>query len=244
MGRTRLAPIARVLFLCSLVLVLASLACKAAGAPVLATKAPGPVLATRPPGAPVPATLPPAQPAGAGAEVEGAAPGESAGETQSYSGEFLETDCSCAGLESSDTRPWGNSALTCRYDWSGPNIDNNSLGFEVSHYYHTDQLLPDFKQRVEELTSSYGNQGGGGWRAEELRDDSGGYVFISYGPGGGGKQGDIPLCGGGRGVFQVAGEFLIETDMNVCDVPYSKDVYANIMTDMETCAKTAIERIK
>jgi hypothetical protein len=232
MRKTQPAPIARALFLCSLVLVLAGLACNmgdkdtSSGAP--------PVLATKPPGQPadappVPATPPPEQPSG---------------ESMPYSKEFVETDCSCQGYESSDMRPWGNSDVTCRYDWSGPNIDNNSLGFEVSHYYHTDQLLPDFKQRVEGLASSYGNQGGGGWRAEELRDDNGGYVFISYGPGGGGKQGEIPLCGGGRGVFQVAGEFLIETDMNVCDVPYSKEVYVNIMTDMETCARAAIERIK
>jgi hypothetical protein len=228
----RLAPLARVLFLCSL--VLAGLACNSgekdanSGAP--------PVLATKPPGAPpVPATRPP---------VATPPPEQPAEESKPYSGEFLEDDCSCEGYESSRVLPWGNSSLSCRYDWSGPNIDGNSLGFEVSHYYHTDQLLPDFKQRVEDLASSYGNQGGGGWRAEELRDDNGGYVFISYGPGGGGKQGDIPLCGGGRGVFQVAGEFLIETDMNVCDVAYSKEVYVNLMTDMETCARTAIERIK
>jgi hypothetical protein len=237
MRRMQLAPIAQALFLCSLVLVLAGLACNMEG------KKTPPVLATRAPGIPV-ATPPPEQPAGALPALATKPPGQPAGETKPYSREFLETDCSCLGYESSDVRPWGNSDLTCRYDWSGPNIDGNTLAFEVSHYYHTDQLLPDFKQRVEGLTSSYGNSKGDNWQAEELRNDDEGYVFLSYGPGGGGKQGEIPLCGGGRGVFQVAGEFLIETEMNVCDVPYSKQVYVNILADMETCARAAIERIK
>jgi hypothetical protein len=243
MRRTQLPVIAQVLFACGLVLVLASLACNG----VTTT---GETVPSKPPeqpaGAlPVAPSKPPDQPA----DAEGAAPGETtSGESDSgsrpYSGEFQETDCSCQGYESSDVRPWGNSDLTCRYDWSGPNIDGNTLAFEVSHYYHTDQLLPDFKQRVEGLTSSYGNQQGGNWQAEELRNDDEGYVFLSYGPGGGGKQGEIPLCGGGRGVFQVAGEFLIETSMNVCDVPYSEQVYINILADMEKCARAAIERIK
>jgi hypothetical protein len=71
-----------------------------------------------------------------------------------YSGEFLEEDCACAGYQPSQVMPWGNSSLICRYDWSGPNIDQNSLGFVVSHYYHTDRLLPDFSQDVADLSGS------------------------------------------------------------------------------------------
>jgi len=71
-----------------------------------------------------------------------------------------------------------------------------------------------------------------------------GYGFVVYGPGGAGKQGDIPLCGNGRGVYQVAGEFLIETDLFACDLPYSDNAYVSALTDMETCAKRAVERIR
>jgi len=229
---TKLSPMARVLLLFGLVLVLAGLACNASGAP--------PVLATRPPSQ--------GQPADAEAEQEDAASGEitsgeTVGDSDPYSGEFLEADCSCAGYEPSDMRPWGNSSVSCRYEWSGPNIDDNSLGFEVSHYYHEDRLLPDFQQDVEDLTFSAGNQGDN-WQVEELRNDAEGYVFLSYGPGGGGKQGDIPLCGNGRGVFHYAGEFLITTELFTCDLAYSEQVYANALADMETCARRAIERIK
>jgi hypothetical protein len=226
---TGLAPMVRVLFLCGLTLVLAGLACNAKDVPG------GDVPAA-------PAANPPEQPADAGAEEEEAAPAEvPAGEP--YSGEFLEADCSCAGYEATKVLPWGNSSLSCRYDWSGPNIDGNELGFEVSHYYHVDRLAPDFQQDVQDLTFSAGNQNGK-WQTEELRNDEEGFAFLSYGPGGGGKQGDIPLCGNGRGVFVAAGEFLISTDLFACDLPYSEQAYANALADMETCARRAIERIK
>ena len=227
---------AHVLILCALVLGLASVACN-----VASTGALQPTVTTHKPAQP--------QDAEGDAEEEGAAPGEapsseSAAGEQPYSGEFLEADCSCAGYEASYMLPWGNSSLTCRYEWSGPNIDDNSLGFEVSHYYHADRLLPDFQQDVQDLTSSYEDQDMGDWQAEELRNDDEGYVFLSYGPGGGGNSGEIPLCGNGRGVFHYAGEFLIKTQLFACDLPYSEQAYRSALADMETCARRAIERIK
>ncbi len=147
------------------------------------------------------------------------------------------------GTSRTKVLPWGNASLSCRYEWSGSNIDNNALGFEVSHYYHEDRLLPDFQQDVEDLTSSTGNQGDD-WQVEELRNDDEGYVFLSYGPGGGGNSGEIPLCGNGRGVFMAAGEFLITTELFACDLPYSENAYRSALVDMETCALQAIERIK
>jgi hypothetical protein len=232
MHRTRRPIIAQVLFAGGLVLVLASLACNVAtmGIPV-----------------PPSPTTPP-KPADAGVGGDETAPGEtipeeSAGVGEPYGGEFVEDDCSCAGYEPSYMLPWGNSSLVCRYEWSGPNIDGNSLSFEIDHYYHQDQLLPDFQQDVQDLTFSAGNQGADS-QTEELRNDDEGYVFLSYGPGGGGKSGDIPLCGNGRGVFQVAGEFLISTQLFACDLPYSENAYRSALVDMETCARRAIERIK
>lgn len=84
----------------------------------------------------------------------------------------------------------------------------------------------------------------GDHQGRQLRNDDEGYGFVIYGPGGGGKQGDIPLCGNGRGVYQVAGEFLIETDLSVCDLPYSDSAYVSALADMEACARQAIERIR
>jgi len=218
--------------LCGLALVVASLACNVATPSALS---------------PTATTHKPAQPQAA--EQEAAAPeeapsGESAVGGAPYSGEFLDADCSCAGYEPSYVLPWGNSSLTCRYEWKGPNIDDNSLGFEVSHYYHEDRLLPDFQQDVQDLTSSYEDLGTGDWQAEELRNDDEGYVFLSYGPGGGGNSGEIPLCGNGRGVFHYGGEFLITTQLFACDLPYSEQAYASALADMETCARRAIDRIK
>jgi hypothetical protein len=235
MRRTQLPVITQIVFVCGLALVLASLACS------LVT--PGGIgLLTVP-------QEPPEQPADAGAEAEEAAPAETIPEesgsgSEPYSGEFLEADCSCAGYEPSYVLPWGNTGLTCRYEWSGPNIDGNSLSFEVDRYYHEDQLLPDFEQEVQGLTSSYGTLGADPWQAEELRNDDEGYVFLSYGPGGSGNSGEIPLCGNGRGVFQYAGKFMISTQLFACDLPYSEQAYANALADMETCARRAIERIK
>jgi hypothetical protein len=45
-------------------------------------------------------------------------------------------------------------------------------------------------------------------------------------------------------VYQTAGEFLIETDLFACDLPYSDQAYVSALSDMETCARRAIERIK
>jgi len=71
-----------------------------------------------------------------------------------YNGEFQDEDCACEGLESSKVFPWGNASVECRYDWSGPNIDQNTLGFSVVHFYHVDELQPRFQQRVGELSAS------------------------------------------------------------------------------------------
>ncbi|MBM3121341.1 MAG: hypothetical protein FJZ97_04035 [Chloroflexi bacterium] len=161
-----------------------------------------------------------------------------------YSGTFLDEDCACEGYESSKVFPWGNASLDCRYDWSGPNIDQNALGFSVVHYYHVDRLQPGFQQRVDELRASLPGLVEGDHLGQELRNDDGGYAYVVYGPGGGGKQGDIPLCGNGRGVYQLAGEFVIETDLFACDLPYSSEVYGEALADMQACAARAVERIR
>ena len=189
--------------------------------------------------------LPPTLPQGAASEPSGPpAIQEPAGGEPEYNGKFQDEDCACEGLESSKAFPWGNASVECRYDWSGPNIDQNTLGFSVVHYYHVDELQPSFQQRVDELSASLPAQVKGDHQGQELRNDYGGYAFVVYGPGGGGKQGDIPLCGNGRGVYQVAGEFLIETDLFACDMPYSSQVYVAALADMETCARRAVERIR
>jgi len=189
--------------------------------------------------------LPPTQAQGAAGEPSGApAVQEPAGEEPEYNGKFTEADCACEGHESSKVFPWGNASVDCRYDWSGPNIDQNTLGFSVVHFYHVDELQPKFQQRVDELSTSLPAQVEGDHQGQELQNDESGYAFLVYGPGGGGKQGDIPLCGNGRGVYQVAGEFLVETDLFTCELPYSSDAYADALADMETCALRAVERIR
>ena len=77
-----------------------------------------------------------------------------------------------------------------------------------------------------------------------MRNDDEGFAYIVYGPGGAGKQGgDIPLCGKGEGVYRVAGEFLVETDLYTCDLPYGDNAHVSALTGMETCAMRAIDRI-
>jgi hypothetical protein len=216
----------------SLSLAMAGIACNA-GSPTAAPPVAG-VLG-----------LAPTQPEGAAGVPSGPPAGQPpAGGESVYNGEFLDEDCACEGLESSKVFPWGNASVDCRYDWSGPNIDQNALGFSVVHFYHADELQPEFQQRVDELSASLPAQVTGDHQGQELRNDAGGYAFVVYGPGGGGKQGDIPLCGNGRGVYQVAGEFLIETDLFACDMPYSSEAYVAALTDMETCALRAVERIR
>lgn len=200
--------------------------------------------------APVPDFVPaaPSQPS-ASQPPDGQAEAPSAFEEQSvdedeYRGEFVDADCACADYQPSKVAPWGNSGLICRYDWSGPNIDQNSLGFSISHYYHADRLQPDFEQNVEDLTASLPPQATGDDQGRQLRNDDEGYGFVVYGPGGMGNQGDIPLCGNGRGVYRFGGEFLIETDLFTCDLPYSDNAYVSALTDMENCALRAIERIR
>jgi hypothetical protein len=223
-------PVALLSF--SLSLAMAVMACNA-GSPPAAPASAG-LLGLRP-------TLP----QGAAGEPSGPpAIQEPAGGEPEYNGKFLDEDCACEGYESSKVFPWGNASVECRYDWSGPNIDQNTLGFSVVHYYHVDELQPGFQQRVDELSASLPAQVEGDHQGQELRNDYGGYAFVVYGPGGGGKQGDIPLCGNGRGVYQVAGEFLIETDLFVCDLPYSDSAYVSALADMETCARRAVERIR
>ncbi len=178
-----------------------------------------------------------------GLEESPLAPEEPSGEKPEYSGQFVEADCTCADYQPSKILPWGNASLDCRYDWSGPNIDQNYLGFSIAHFYHTEDLAPGFQERVDGLSTSLPSQVEGDHQGRQLRNDDEGYAFLVYGPGGGGKQGDIPLCGNGRGVYQTAGEFLIETDLFTCDLPYSDNAYVSAMTDMETCALRAIERI-
>ncbi len=200
--------------------------------------------------APVPDFVPlaPSQPS-ASQPAEDQAEAPSAFEEQSvdedeYRGEFVEADCACADYQPSQVAPWGNSGLICRYDWSGPNIDQNSLGFSISHYYHADRLAPDFEELAQGLAESLPSQVEGDHQGRQLRSDDEGYGFVVYGPGGIGNQGDIPLCGNGRGVYQTAGRFLIETDLFTCDLPYSDNAYVSALTDMENCALRAIERIR
>lgn len=231
MLRTPPALAVRVVALIGFVLGLAGLACNAAG---IGGRAPQ-VTATR--------YSPPQPPAEMGAvpSAEAEAQGSS-GTGDAGSGEFLESDCSCPGYEATTVRPWGSSSLSCRYEWSGANIDNNALGFGiVSYINHEDELGAAFRQDVTDLSFSAGSQGDD-WQVEQPRNDDGGYAFYGYGPGGGGKQGDIPLCGNGRGVFQVDGEFLVTTELFACDLPYSAQAYASALADMESCARRAIAR--
>jgi hypothetical protein len=173
------------------------------------------------------------------------APEEPSGEQPGGKGDFVEADCACADYKPSEVAPWGNAGLICRYDWSGPNIDQNTLGFGIDVYYqnHIDKLMTDFQEKSDGLRTNMPSLVEDGSQGRALRNDDEGYAFLAYGPGGGGKQGDIPLCGNGRGVYLVAGEFLVETDLFTCDLPYSDNAYVSALTDMETCALRAIERI-
>ncbi len=74
--------------------------------------------------------------------------------------------------------PGWNASVDCRYNWSGLNIDQNTLGFSVVHVHPVDELQPRFQQHVDGLSASLPAQVVGGHQGQELCSDSGGYAFV------------------------------------------------------------------
>lgn len=68
--------------------------------------------------------------------------------------------------------------MYCRYNWSGLNIDQNTLGFSVVHFHPVDELQPRFQQHVDGLSASLPAQVVRGHQGQELCSDSGGYAFV------------------------------------------------------------------
>ena len=175
MRRTQLAPIARALFLCSLGLVLAGLACnkEGSGAPLVqATKPKGQPAAAAPP---VLATKPQGQPAGAGAE----APANPAPAVENSS-PFLASDCACLTRPVSSSESDGVS-LSCFYEWDvtvGDTHDTNRVQLYIDPWQSEEDALDELAGEAQKLGSSGGEvsiEGGQDLYYVEKRGDAGFY---------------------------------------------------------------------
>jgi hypothetical protein len=174
MRKTQVAPIARVLFLCSLMLVLAGLACNM-GDKAASSGAP-PVLATRPPGAPpVPATKPPGQPADPGAE-----PPANPAPAAANPSPFLASDCACLNRPVSSSESHGDG-LSCRYEWPvtvGDIHDTNQVQLYIDPWLSEEDALDRLAGEAQSLGSSGGEisiEGGQDLYYVEQRGDAGFY---------------------------------------------------------------------
>ncbi|MCX6070467.1 MAG: hypothetical protein NTU91_06355 [Chloroflexi bacterium] len=159
MRKTQLAPVAQALFLCSLVLVLAGLACnkEGSGAP------------------PAQATKPPGQPAGAGAE-----PPANPAPAVANSSPFLASDCACLTLPVSSSESNGDS-LSCRYEWEvtvGDTHDTNQVQLYIDPWQSEEDALDRLAGEAQSLGSSGGEvsiEGGQDLYYVEKRGDAGFY---------------------------------------------------------------------
>jgi hypothetical protein len=174
MRKTQLAPIARALFLCSLVFVLAGLACNMEGKKT-GSGAP-PVLATKPPGAPpVLATKPPGQPEGAGAE-----PPANPAPAAANPSPFLASDCACLNRPVSYSESHGDD-LSCGYEWPvtvGDIHDTNQVQLYVDPWQSEEDALDQLAGEAQTLGSSGGEisiEGGQDLYYVEQRGDAGFY---------------------------------------------------------------------
>jgi hypothetical protein len=155
--------------------------------------------------------------------------------------DFTNDSCACPGYTVSDASPVGVEGLTCRYDWAGLNISDNKLGFVVNLYNgnHVDELPPTFTRLKQGLIDGstmniYSDQ-----VVQVIYDDAANYAYYITQPGTNDAGQKIPLCGKGHGVHLQGINYLVETDINTCDMG-SADMISMALTDMKNCAEQAI----
>jgi hypothetical protein len=159
--------------------------------------------------------------------------------------DFTADSCSCAPYTVSDAEPWGSAGLTCRYDWSGPNLSDNQLGFVVTLFNenHLDDLQPAFTELKNNLVTKATTDIDKTSSVDVFSNDDSGYGFVISGPGGYNETGTpiAGLCGNGNGAYVYGGQYTIETNLFTCDMESAEAKYVQALTDMKNCAETAID---
>lgn len=153
--------------------------------------------------------------------------------------EFSEADCACGGLTVSKAFPWGES-IECRYDWSGANVDDNKLGFQLTRDYHVEQWNERFSRDSEDLKAEYS----GGWENQvvnEFMSSQDAYGFMTTRKGWSRDNVEIAVCGFGKSEELYAGEWLILTELRSCEAPNSMEGYLAQFQMVQKCARDLVD---
>jgi len=203
---------------------LASLACVLT--PNLASNAPAEETSSNPPEA--------TQPSAAGQVTA-----TTSGSGRQTPVQFSEADCACGGLTVSKAFPWGES-IECRYDWSGANVDDNKLGFQLTRDYHVEQWNDRFTRDREDLKVEF-SDGTSDQVVSEFLNAQDAYGFMTTRTGWSRHNVEIPVCGFGKSEELYAGEWLILTDLRSCESPNSMDGYIAQFQRVENCAMDLVD---
>lgn len=157
---------------------------------------------------------------------------------------FTEDNCACGDFQVSAAEPWGNSSLSCTYEWIGPSGVTNSLSFVVSQIYHLDEQAPALQSELSDLQ----------YFAQDTQPPSVANVFLDdpnslgagtviTGPGGlsSTTNQEIPMCGNGKGVYPYSNNYLITTRLFACDLGNDEAAYVTAMQTLAECAMASID---
>lgn len=158
--------------------------------------------------------------------------------------EFTEEYCACGDFKVTQAEPWGNSSLSCTYEWTGPSGVTNSLSFMVSQIYHLDEQNPLFQRELGDIQ----------YFLEDIQPPQVGNVFLDNpenlgfgtvitGPGGisSTTNQEIPMCGNGKGAYPYSNNYMITTRLFACDLGEDAQAYITAMQTLAECAMNSID---
>jgi hypothetical protein len=158
--------------------------------------------------------------------------------------EFTEDNCACGDFTVTKAEPWGNSSLSCMYEWIGPSGVTNSLSFEVSQIYHLDEQNPVLQDEVGDIQSFTNDVQPPEINNQFLNDpNSLGIGTVITGPGGisSTTNQEIPMCGNGKGAYPYSNNYLITTRLFACDLGNDAKAYITAMQTLAECAMASID---
>jgi hypothetical protein len=158
--------------------------------------------------------------------------------------EFSEDNCACGDFKVSKAEPWGNSSLSCTYEWTGPSGVPNTLSFEVSQIYHVDEQNPALQREWSDI-QYFSEDIQPPQVANGFLDDSNnlGVGTVITGPGGFSSttNQEIPMCGNGKATYPYNTNYLINTRLFACDLGEDAQAYITAMQTLAECAMLSID---
>ena len=156
--------------------------------------------------------------------------------------EFTEDNCACGEFQVAKAEPWGNSSLSCTYEWTGPSGIKSTLSFMVARLFHLDDQAPDFKKNLGDIQ----------YRLKDVHppdvadvflNDAYDYGMVITGPGGISPTNNqpIPMCGSGKGIYTESSNYLINTSLSSCDLGQDAAAYIDAMQRLADCAMASID---